>query len=103
LEKSFTVFGPVMRKGHYCLKKKGNHKIAVTEHHAVLNKKKKNWQNIMSHSVAVENIILNRNNLITRGKFKLPSTHTQKKRRLGVKLATHTTFSVRSKYKEAIK
>jgi hypothetical protein len=102
LEKSFTVFGPVMRKGHYCLKKKGNHKIAVTEHHAVLNKKK-NWQNIMSHSVAVENIILNRNNLITRGKFKLPSTHTQKKRRLGVKLATHTMFSVRSKYKEAIK
>ena len=39
LEKSFTVLGPNMRKGHYCLKKKGNHKIAVTEHHAVLNKK----------------------------------------------------------------
>jgi uncharacterized membrane protein YGL010W len=68
-----------MRKGHYCLKKKGNHKIAVTEHHEVLNKKKR--QNIMSHSVAVENIILNRNNLITRGKIKLPSTHTHKKKK----------------------
>ena len=48
------------------MKKKGNHKIAVTEHHAVLNKK-----------IA--------------------------KKRLGVKLVTHTMFSVRSKYKEAIK
>jgi hypothetical protein len=55
LEKSFTVLGPAMGKGLYCLRKKGNHKIAVTEHHS---SQQRNCQNVMPQSVAVENIIL---------------------------------------------
>lgn len=53
----------------------------------------------MTHSVAVENIIIKINNLIIRGKFKLSG----KKKGLGVKLVTCTMYSVRSKYKAAKK